>query len=154
MSLLQSLSALRLLHCGLGVTLDFFIVCSDLSRTQQAAHEFLHPELTNCSDSLDLQFSTALAANLQTFVWGKLSFSVFISSGRKVTRNVLPISTVWKWMNSSCWISFTIVKIWNISFLEYLQPTIFHLTSQIIFLRLWTFQIRFPSDILDWDMQA
>ena len=57
----DTLSALGLLHCGLGITLDnyqqHFIMCFDLTSTQQAAHDFLHPELTSCSVSLDLQFS-------------------------------------------------------------------------------------------------
>ena len=94
----NTLSALGLLHCGLGITLDnyqqHFIMCFDLTSTQQAAHDFLHPELTNCSVSLDLQFSNALTANLEIFVWGIRSSNVFITSDRKVTKNVLPISTV------------------------------------------------------------
>ena len=46
----NTLSALGLLHCGLGITLDnyqqHFIMCFDLISTQQAAHDFLHRELT------------------------------------------------------------------------------------------------------------
>ena len=140
----NTLSALGLLHCGLGITLDnyqqHFILCFVLTSTQQAAHGFLHPELTNCSVSLDLQFSNALTANLEVFVWGIRSSNLFITSDRKVTRNVLPISTVWKWMKSSCRTLFRIVNIWNISFLEYLQRTIFHLASQTIYFWLWTLQ--------------
>ena len=90
----NTLSALGLLHCGLGITLDnyqqHFIMCFDLTSTQQAAHDFLHPELTNCSVSLDLQFSNALTANLEIFVWGIRSSNVFITSDRKVTKNNLP----------------------------------------------------------------
>ena len=45
----NTLSALGLLHCGLGITLDnyqqHFIMCFDLTSTQQAAHDFLHPDL-------------------------------------------------------------------------------------------------------------
>ena len=43
----NTLSALGLLHCGLGITLDNYqqhlIMCFDLTSTQQAAHDFLHP---------------------------------------------------------------------------------------------------------------
>ena len=94
----NTLSALGLLHCGLGITLEnyqlHFIRCFVLTSTQQAAHDFLHPEFTNCSISLSLQFSNALTANLEIFVWDILSSNVFIISNRKVTKNVLPISTV------------------------------------------------------------
>ena len=94
----NTLSALGLLHRGLGITLDNYqqhiIMCFHLTSTQQAAHDFLHPELTNCSVSLDLQFSNALTANLEIFVWGIRSSNVFITSDRKVTKNVLPTSTV------------------------------------------------------------
>ena len=68
----NTLSALCLLHCRLGITLDnyqqHFIMCFDLTSTQQAAHGILHPELTNCSVSLDLQLSNALTVNLKIFV--------------------------------------------------------------------------------------
>ena len=68
----NTLTALGLLHCGLRITLDnyqqHFIMCFDLTSTQQAALDFLHPELTNCSVSLELQFSNALTANLEIFV--------------------------------------------------------------------------------------
>ena len=94
----NTLSALGLLHCGLGITLDnyqpHFIMCFDLTSTQQAAHDFWQPELTTCSVSLDLQFSNALTANLEIFVWGIRSSNLFITSDHKATRNVLPISTV------------------------------------------------------------
>ena len=45
-------------------------MCFDLSSTQQAAHKFLHRELTNSSVSVELQFFTALAANVETFFMG------------------------------------------------------------------------------------
>ena len=94
----NTLSALGLLHCGLGITLDnyqqHFIMCFDLTSTQQAPHDFFYPELTNCSVSLDLQFSNALTANLEIFVWGIRSSNVLITSDHKITKNVFPISTV------------------------------------------------------------
>ena len=70
----NTLSALGMLHCELVINLDnfqqHFTMCFNLTSTQQAAHDFLHPELSNCSVSLDLQFSNALTANLEIFVWG------------------------------------------------------------------------------------
>ena len=64
-------------------------MCFDLTRAQQAAHDFLHPELTNCSVSLDLQFSNALTAKLEIFDRSIPSSNVFITSDRKVTKKVL-----------------------------------------------------------------
>ena len=79
----NTLSALGLLHCRLGITLKnyqhYFIMCFDLTSTQQAAHDFLHPEITICSVSLDLQFLIALTANLEVFVWGIRSSNVFVN---------------------------------------------------------------------------
>ena len=111
----NTLSALGLLHCGLGKTLDnfqqHFIRCFDLKSTQQAAHDFLHPELTKCSVSLDLQFANGLTANLETAVWSIRSSNIFITSDRKVTKNVFPISAVRKWMEHNCQISFRALNI-------------------------------------------
>ena len=93
----NTLSALRLLNCGLGITLQnynsHFIMCFGLTSTQQATHDFLHPELINSSVSVELQFSTAVAANVEIFIWGIRSSNVFITSDRKVTKNVLPMAT-------------------------------------------------------------
>ena len=66
-------SALGLLHCGLGITLDnyqqFFFMCFNLTSTQQAAKDFLHPEFFNCTVLLGLDFSNTSTANLAIFVW-------------------------------------------------------------------------------------
>ena len=70
----NTLSALGLLNCGLGTTLQnynsHFIMCFDLTSTQQAAHDFLHPELTNSSVSGELHFSIASDADVEIFIWG------------------------------------------------------------------------------------
>ena len=43
----------------------------DLTSTQQASHDFFHPELINCSISNELKFSAALANNIEIFCyWG------------------------------------------------------------------------------------
>ena len=92
----NTLSALGLLHCGLRITLDnyqqHFIMCFNLTSAQQAAHGFLHPKFTSCSFSLDLQFSNSLTANLA--VCGIRPSNILFTADRKVTKNVLPISTV------------------------------------------------------------
>ena len=52
-----------------GSTLDnypnHFILAFDLTSTQEASHDFIHPELTNCSNSVQLTFDGALADNVE-----------------------------------------------------------------------------------------
>ena len=54
---------------GHGISLseypNHFIIVFDLTSTQQASHDFIHPELTNCSISNELKFSAALPSNLK-----------------------------------------------------------------------------------------
>ena len=54
---------------GHGITLDkypdHFISSFDLTSTQEASHDFIHPELTNCSISVQLVLDGALAANVE-----------------------------------------------------------------------------------------
>ena len=45
---------------------DHFIMTFDLTSTQEASHDFIHPELTNCSIAEDLQFSVNLTNNTDT----------------------------------------------------------------------------------------
>ena len=45
----------------------------DLINTQQASHNFIRPELTNCSISIELKFSLALPTNIKTFLGEKTS---------------------------------------------------------------------------------
>ena len=89
----NTLSALGLLQCGLGITLDnyrqHFIMCFDLTSTQQAAHEFLHPELNNCSVPIDLQFSNASTANLENVVWTIRLSDVLLNLTDKLQRTSL-----------------------------------------------------------------
>ena len=61
----------------------------DLTSTQEASHDFLHPELTNCSISVDLTFSRALADNVEILLLGERNSTFYITSDRKVTKNAL-----------------------------------------------------------------
>ena len=54
-------------------------------------------------------------SNLETSVWSIRSSNVFITSDRKVTKNVFPISAVRKWIEHNCQISFRALSIWNTS---------------------------------------
>ena len=90
--LFNTLSALGLLHCGLETTVDNyqqpFVMCFYLTSTQQAAHNFLLPELTNTYRTY------GLTANPEAFVWGVRSSNVYITPDRKIIKIVLPFSTV------------------------------------------------------------
>ena len=78
---------------GLGITLDnypnHFILALDLTSTQEASHDFIHPELTNCSISVQLTFDGALAANVEILFLGERSSTYYVISERKVTKTQL-----------------------------------------------------------------
>ena len=89
---LNTLEALDFLDKGgHGLTLDnysnHFIMAFDLISTQEASHDFIHPELTNCSISVQLTFDGALAANVEILFLGERSSTFFFNSERKVTKN-------------------------------------------------------------------
>ena len=54
---------------GHGITLvnylNHFILAFDLTSTQEASHDFIYPELTNCSISVQLTFDGALRAKVE-----------------------------------------------------------------------------------------
>ena len=88
----NTLDALDFLHKGgLGITLEnypnHFILAFDLTSTQEASHDFIHPELTNCSISVQLTFDGALAANVDILFLGEKSSTFYVNSERKVTKN-------------------------------------------------------------------
>ena len=86
------LEALDFLHKGgHGKTLEnypnHFILAFDLTSTQEASHDFIHPELTNCSISVQLTFDGALAANVEILFLGEKSSTFYVNSEQKVTKN-------------------------------------------------------------------
>ena len=64
----------------------------DLTSTQEATHDFIHPELTNSSISGELKFDTALTNNVEVFFLGEKSSTVYIDSARNVSKNILPMN--------------------------------------------------------------
>ena len=71
----NSMSALPYVENGHGIPLsDFahhFIVVFDLTSTQEATHDFIHPKLTNSSLSVEPKFDTGLPNNIEIFSWEK-----------------------------------------------------------------------------------
>ena len=66
---------------------NHFIMVFDLTSTQQASHDFIHFELTNCSISIDLNFSAALHNSIKIFIIGEKASTIFIDSARRVSKN-------------------------------------------------------------------
>ena len=86
----NKMSDLAYIDNGHGIKLSeyprHFILVFDLTSTQQASHDFIHPELTNCSIAIELKFSVALPSN-KLFVIGEKASTIFIDSARKVSKN-------------------------------------------------------------------
>jgi len=97
---LSSLEALAFNHHGHGIPLsDFqnhYLLVFDLTSTQQASHDYLYPELTNSSISIELKFDTAIAQNLELFFIGEKASAIYIDSARNVSKNVLMSSNTFK----------------------------------------------------------
>ena len=61
----------------LSVFAHHFIMVFDLTSTQEATHDFIPPELTNSSLSVELKFDTDLPNNIEIFFPGrKIVYSV------------------------------------------------------------------------------
>ena len=91
----NSMAALAYVENGHGVTLsDFpnhYIMMVDLTSTQEATHDFIHPELTNSSLSVELKFGAALPRNIENLFLGEKCSTVYIDSLRNVSKNALPV---------------------------------------------------------------
>ena len=69
-----------------------FIMVFKLNSTQEATHDFFHPELTNSPLSVELKFDTGLPNNFEIFFLREKSSTVYIDSARNVSKNVLPMN--------------------------------------------------------------
>ena len=89
----KSLQALAFGHSSHNIPLNqfdnHFVLVFDLTSTEEASHDFVHPELTNCSLSLEMEFANNLAAPIEVFILGEKASTVFIDSQRNVSKNVL-----------------------------------------------------------------
>ena len=87
----NTISDLTYIDNGHGISLtDYpnnFIMVFDLTSTQQASHDFIHPELTNCSISVELKFSVSLPNNIEVFIIGEKASTIFVDSARRVSKN-------------------------------------------------------------------
>ena len=87
----NTISDLAYIDNGHGISLpdypNHFIMVFDLTSTQQASHDFIHPELTNCSISIELKFSAALPTNIEIFIIGEKASTIFVDTARRVSKN-------------------------------------------------------------------
>ena len=87
----NTISDLAYIDNGQGICLTYdpnlFIMVFDLTSTQQASHDFIHPELTDCSISVGLKFSVALPNNIEIFIIGEKAITIFVDSARGVSKN-------------------------------------------------------------------
>ena len=61
----------------------------DLTSSQEASHDFIHPELTNCTISVELKFDAGLGNNVELLFMGERASTVHVRSDRKITKNTL-----------------------------------------------------------------
>ena len=62
----------------------------DFISTPEAIQEFIHPQITNSSLSVELKFDVDLARNMQLFFLGEISSTIYIDSTRNVSKNFFP----------------------------------------------------------------
>ena len=88
------MAALAYVENGHGIPLtnfpNHYIMVFDLTSTQEATHDFIHPELTNSSISVELKFDADLAANTEILFLGEKASTIYIDSARNVSKNALP----------------------------------------------------------------
>ena len=86
----NSLSALAFVEGGHGIPLhnfnDHYVMVFDLTSTEQATHDYIHPELTNASITVEMTFGTALGQNTEIFFVGEKLTTVYVDSARNVSK--------------------------------------------------------------------
>ena len=87
----NTISDLACTDNGHGISLtdypNHFLMVFDLTSTQQLSHDFVHPELTNCSISIELKFLAALPNNIAIFIIGEKASTSFVDSASWVSKN-------------------------------------------------------------------
>ena len=68
---------------------NHYIMAFDLTSTQEASHDFIHPELTNCTISVELKFDAPLVENVELLFMGERASTVYVRSDRKIAKNTL-----------------------------------------------------------------
>ena len=62
---------------------NHYIMAFDLTSTQEASHDFVTPEMTNCNISVELKFNAPLGENLELLFMGERASTVYVRSDKK-----------------------------------------------------------------------
>ena len=68
---------------------NHYIMAFDLTSTQEASHGFVHPELTNCTISVELKFDAPPGEDVELLFMGERALTVYVRSDRKIAKNTL-----------------------------------------------------------------
>ena len=61
----------------------------ELTSTQEASYDFFHPEMTNCTISVELKFDAPLGEIVEFLFLGERTSRVYVRSDRKTAKNDL-----------------------------------------------------------------
>ena len=67
---------------------NHYIMAFDFTSTQEASHDFIQPELTNCIISVELKFNALLGENVELLFMGERASTVYVRSDRKIAKNL------------------------------------------------------------------
>ena len=66
-----------------------YIMAFDLAYTQEASYDVIHPELTNCTISVEMEFDAPLGEIVELLFMGERETTVYVRSDRKIAVNTL-----------------------------------------------------------------
>ena len=66
---------------------NHYFMAFDLTSTQEASHNFIHPELTNCTISVHLKFDAGLGNNVELLFMGERASAFYLRLDRKNNKN-------------------------------------------------------------------
>ena len=70
-----------------------YIMAFDLTSTQEAPHDFIHPELTNCTILVKLKFDAGLANNVELLFMGERASEFMCVQIEKIPKTLLDLSS-------------------------------------------------------------
>ena len=87
----NTISDLAYIDNGYGISLtdyaNHLIMVFDLTSAQKVSHDFVNPELNNCSIPVKLKFLAALLNNTEIFIIAEKASTIFVIFARRVSKN-------------------------------------------------------------------
>ena len=68
---------------------NHYIMAFDLTSNHEDSHGFIHPELTNCTISVELKFDASLTGNIELLFMGERASTLYVRSDRKIAKKTL-----------------------------------------------------------------